>query len=172
MTAEIDNNVHPLSDPEDFTICTPWATRSCCTHDTVNEIAEFKQLFADWYGAGTEACGELSAACQSMFVQQECFYSCEPNAGLYRQYTVDGAPVTGNNALVYDEANDDHDEWSMKGMPTKASYWDAFYVACKDDMLSVEVAEDEDDEEDEESSGLALSAPFVGIAAAALAAFS
>lgn len=160
LSQSVDNNVHPFSDPEDFTICTPWAERSCCTHDTVKSIDIFKARMLAYYGMGSSQCGELSAACSQKFVEEECFYSCSPNAGLYRKYPEAGAPDVSQNATTYDPITHDGDEWKVSGMPVKSSWWDGMYDACKDDFIDLS----------EESSGYKASAGSASLAVAVAAA--
>ena len=36
-----------------------------------------------------DRCGPLSPQCERFFVQEACFYECEPAAGLFRRYPTD-----------------------------------------------------------------------------------
>ena len=60
-------------------------------------------------------CGELSQACERFFIQEACFYECDPNVGLWR--------YQGNHS------------WKIYGMPIKADYCDAWYRACYNDLF-------------------------------------
>lgn len=72
-----------------------------------------------------DRCGPLSPECERFFVQEACFYECDPNAGLYRKYQPD----------VFDKNNPEHNEWQMSNMPIKASYCDAWFTACRNDKF-------------------------------------
>ena len=106
------------------------------------------------YGPGYEwdRCGPLSRACEAFFVEEGCFYECEVNAGLYRKYTdaqhaacsadgvTDGQAVTLDNGTAYTcipgaWGGNDENKWQMHAMPIKASYADAWYRACANDLF-------------------------------------
>eukprot|EP00971_Amphidinium_carterae_P344815 6485429-Amphidinium_carterae.1 len=70
-----------------------------------------------------DRCGPLSQECERFFVQEACFYECEPNAGYYKKY-VNGTDESG-----------EENHWQMYQMPIKASYCDAWYIACADDLF-------------------------------------
>jgi len=72
-----------------------------------------------------DRCGPLSPECERFFVQEACFYECEPSAGLYRKY----------HPSVFNASNPDHNEWQMSKMPIKASYCDAWFTACRNDKF-------------------------------------
>jgi len=65
----------------------------------------------------------MSQACERFFIQEACFYECDPNAGLYRKW---------NSSSVN---HSDYNEWQMEGMPIKRSYCDAWYTACYNDYF-------------------------------------
>jgi hypothetical protein len=151
---ELDNFINPNHDPMDFKLCKPWSNRGCCGSDILDK-AKFLEKFEDWYNLGSDKCGKLKPECEEFFVQEECFYLCDPNVGLFRAYTSDDSPDVGNNASVFDPNNDDH-KWPIKGMPIKASYWNNMWDACKDEMFMVK--------EDPVSGGSVL-APLTGVTA-------
>lgn len=69
-----------------------------------------------------EACG-LSADCKKYFIEESCFYECDKNVGKWRKHS---------------DCDDDGEEngWEITNMPIKASYWDAWYEACKNDYFA------------------------------------
>jgi folate receptor len=75
------------------------------------------KLYSDYDLA---ACG-ISSGCKKYFIEESCFYECDRNVGKWRKHAeCDG----GNNG------------WEISNMPIKASYWDAWYEACKDDYFA------------------------------------
>ena len=68
-----------------------------------------------------DRCGELSPACQQYFIDEACLYECDEHAGRYRHHT--------------NCSDEDANTWQMMGMPIKASFWDSWYEACKDDLF-------------------------------------
>ena len=52
-------------------------------------------------------------------------YECDVNAGLFRKF----------NSTIYNQSNPAHNTWQIEGMPIKASYCDAWFQACKNDMF-------------------------------------
>eukprot|EP00288_Rhodomonas_lens_P016791 CAMPEP_0177705446 /NCGR_PEP_ID=MMETSP0484_2-20121128/8712_1 /TAXON_ID=354590 /ORGANISM="Rhodomonas lens, Strain RHODO" /LENGTH=311 /DNA_ID=CAMNT_0019216873 /DNA_START=296 /DNA_END=1231 /DNA_ORIENTATION=+ len=113
----------PEHEPETFRECLPWAERACCASDTVETADKLKEGYGEEFH--WDRCGPLSRACEAFFVQEACFYECEPTAGLYRKY----------QKHEFDPNNPDHNEWQMYGMPIKASYWDAWFAACANEKF-------------------------------------
>lgn len=113
----------PGPEPDAFTECHPWKDNACCTHGTVETHLKLKESYGKEYH--WDRCGPLSPECERFFVQEACFYECDPNAGLYRKY----APS------IFNESDPDHNEWQMHGMPIKASYCDAWFTACRKDKF-------------------------------------
>lgn len=141
-TSEVDNNVHPENDPSDFKVCTPWADRSCCNHETVSSIDKMKADYGGGWGTYYLTwCGksatDLSASCAKFFWEEACFYECSPNAGLFRKFLdkANGHGNAGQHAAEYDSTIHAGDEWMMWDMPIKASYWDAWHAACADETI-------------------------------------
>ena len=112
------------------------------------------------YGAGYEwdRCGPMSQACERFFVEEACMYECEVNINIYRKYTdaqhaacsadgvADGATVTlpavppategtEHNCTVGAWGGNDENKWQIHAMPIKASYADAWFRACANDLL-------------------------------------
>lgn len=65
----------------------------------------------------------MSQACERYFVQESCFYECDPHVGLYTKY---------NETQISDP---DYNTWQIVGMPIKKSYCDGWFDACKNDYL-------------------------------------
>eukprot|EP00058_Branchiostoma_floridae_P027616 XP_002613107.1 hypothetical protein BRAFLDRAFT_125709 [Branchiostoma floridae] len=113
----------PGPEPDTFAECHPWKERSCCTEDTVNSVQKLKESYGpEWHW---DRCGPLSPACERFFIQEACFYECEPNAGLFRKY-----PDSDYNA-----SDPSHNQWQMSGMPIWSDYCDAWHRACRNDQF-------------------------------------
>jgi len=121
----------PSPEPDTFTECHPWKDSACCSHGTVETATKLKEGYGAEYH--WDRCGPLSPECERFFVQEACFYECDPNAGLYRKFAPSGTGTTGST--TYDENNEDHNKWQMHGMPIKASYCDAWFAACRKDLF-------------------------------------
>jgi len=113
----------PGPEPDAFTECHPWKNHACCSHGTVETHTKLKEGYGKEYH--WDRCGPLSPECERFFVQEACFYECDPNAGLYRKFS----------PAVYNKSNKDHNEWQLLGMPIKASYCDAWFTACRKDKF-------------------------------------
>lgn len=129
----------PGPEPESFTECHPWKESSCCAHGTVETAQKLKEGYGSEYH--WDRCGPLSPECERFFVQEACFYECDPNAGLYRKHpkaTYDAR--CDAYSAQYDKAHADkegcdHNAWQMSNMPIKASYCDAWWTACRKDLF-------------------------------------
>jgi len=129
----------PGPEPDGFTECHPWKDNACCSHETVMSATKLKES----YGAEFhwDRCGTLSPECERFFVQESCFYECDPNAGLFRKWnSTEYDPRCDAYAAGYDEAyataqGCDHNTWQMHKMPIKASYCDAWLTACAKDKF-------------------------------------
>jgi len=77
------------------------------------------------YGQGynQHGCGKLSDKCEKYFIEEGCFYECDKNMGKWRKHSD-----------CKDDKNEDNG-WQIEAMPVKASYCNAWYDACKDDMF-------------------------------------
>ena len=140
----------PTAEGANFTECHPWHASSCCHEATVVTPTKLNE----GYGAGYEwdRCGPMSQACERFFVQEACFYECEVNAGLYRRFTdeqhfacsakgvADGATVTLPSGASYTctksaFGGNEENKWELYRMPIKASFADAWYRACSNDLF-------------------------------------
>lgn len=63
----------------------------------------------------------MSDACQQYFIDEACLYECDEHAGRYRMHKNCSDP--------------DGNHWQIENMPIKASFWDGWYEACKDDLF-------------------------------------
>jgi hypothetical protein len=141
--------------------CHPWKENSCCTQSTT----ETAQKLKEGYGAEFhwDRCGPLSPECERFFVQEACFYECEPNAGHYRRFqettSINGQPVYDAKCDAYSDTYDatdtvyhasncdsdspnGHNAWEMYQMPIKGAYCDAWYTACKNDLFCASASGD------------------------------
>lgn len=129
----------PGPEPDGFTECHPWKDNACCSHETVMSAAKLKESYGPEYH--WDRCGPLSPECERFFVQEACFYECDPNAGLFRKWNAtEYDPRCDAYAAEYDEAfataqGCDHNTWQMHKMPIKASYCDAWLTACAKDKF-------------------------------------
>jgi len=140
----------PTPEGPDFTECHPWHANACCHEATVVTPKKMNE----GYGSGYEwdRCGPLSQACERFFVEEACMYECEVNTGLYRKYTdaqhaacsadgvADGAAVTLSDGTAYTctvgaWGGNDENRWQLLNMPIKASYADAWFRACANDLF-------------------------------------
>jgi folate receptor len=129
----------PGPEPDNFTECHPWKDRACCAHSTVMTSQKLKEGYGEEYH--WDRCGPLSPECERFFVQEACFYECDPNAGLYRKWheaiydpRCDQYNSKYDKAYA-DEKKCDHNAWQMHNMPIKASYCDAWWTACRKDLF-------------------------------------
>jgi folate receptor len=150
----LDYNHKETPGPEQLKECVPWSEHGCCSSETVKDAQTLKEMQGGpeyhW-----DRCGSLSASCEKYFIEEACFYECEPAVGLFRKYPSgdllhdrDGHEVhdprceTGGEKYdkAFAEKNcnmgwNGHNAWEIHRMPIKASYCDAFYEACKDDLF-------------------------------------
>ncbi|GAB6023042.1 hypothetical protein CHUAL_007134 [Chamberlinius hualienensis] len=99
--------------------CVPWKNRSCCTHNTTYDLH-----ITNAYGFNWDHCSAvkpMSPACQKHFIQDLCFYECEPNLGPW---------VVQVDMKIRKER--------AFGVPLCASECDAWYNDCKDDLTCVD----------------------------------
>jgi len=111
----------PTPEDENFTECHPWKENACCHQNTVKNVETIRESYGEGYE--WDRCGPMSQACERFFVQEACFYECDPNAGLYRKWN--------STSLNHSEYN----EWQMEGMPIKRSFCNAWYTACYNDYF-------------------------------------
>jgi folate receptor len=134
--------------------CIPWSGHGCCAAATVSDAQTLKENQGGpeyhW-----DRCGSLSADCERYFIEEACFYECEAAAGLFRKYPSedllhdrDGHEVHDPRCDTYSDSynktfadanckmgQNGHNSWEIHQMPIKASYCDAFYNACKNDLF-------------------------------------
>jgi len=113
----------PGPEPDEFTECHPWKKDACCAHGTVETRTKLKEGYGKEYH--WDRCGAISPECERFFVQEACFYECDPNAGLFRKF----------HSSIYNESNPNHNEWQVHAMPIKASYCDSWFTACRKDKF-------------------------------------
>jgi folate receptor len=102
MVCNLNYSHKSYPSPEDvsMTECLPFRNRSCCHGSTVKDKDTINQGYGDAYrwvggavaslhvrltrprGLAQDRCGALSQPCERFFVQEACFYECDPNAGL------------------------------------------------------------------------------------------
>lgn len=119
----------PSPEGPGFNECLPWKDEACCHNGTVTSAAYLKEA----YGKGYEwdRCGPMSPACERFFVQEACFYECDPHAGMYRKCSDAQVAAAANN-----ESDPCHQNtWQMYKMPIRASYCDAWFESCRNDRF-------------------------------------
>jgi folate receptor len=129
----------PGPEPETFTECLPWKDDACCAQSTVMSAQTIKEAYGAEYH--WDRCGPLSPECERFFVQEACFYECDPNAGYYRRWDASvydarcDQYAEGYDATYAEAQGCDHNTWQMHQMPIKASYCDAWFRACRNDLF-------------------------------------
>jgi folate receptor len=153
----VQYNHKPTPGAESLNECIPWSDHGCCSPETVADAQTLKEAQGGpeyhW-----DRCGSLSAGCEKFFIEEACFYECEPAVGLFRKYprehfsehlhNRDGHEVHDDRCntdsdtynKTFADANCDmgwygHNHWQIHQMPIKASYCDAFFDACKNDLF-------------------------------------
>jgi folate receptor len=117
----------PFAEALSFTECQPFRKNACCEEATVENSSVINNLYGPEYR--WDRCGavkRMSSECERFFVQENCFYECDPNPGLFRKYSPQN--VTANPDL------DDYN-WELYKMPIKGDYCDAWYDACRLDYF-------------------------------------
>ena len=143
------HKVGPPTPEEGLTECQPWHANACCHKATVASPEKMNSAYGAGYG--WDRCGPLSQGCERFFVAEACMYECEVNTGLYRKYTdaqhaacsadgvAVGAAVTLSDGTAYTctvhWGGNHENRWQLHEMPIKASYADAWYRACVDDLF-------------------------------------
>lgn len=94
--------------------CKWYEHETCCTPETDQKIKEGGELAVD--GTRWDECGKLSPACSKYHHLETCRYECSPNL---EKYIVKGR---GGGER-------------FRGIPVCGSFCDAWYNACKDDMI-------------------------------------
>lgn len=117
------HKVTPGPEPDSLMECHPWKENACCKDSTVTSPEDINAIYGpEW---SWNRCGQLSQACERWFVQEACFYECEPQAGLWRKWALD----------VFDPGNEDHNTWQLENMPIRADHCDAWHRACYNDLF-------------------------------------
>ncbi|CAK9071904.1 unnamed protein product [Durusdinium trenchii] len=84
----------PGPEPTMVSECHPWRFNSCCRREMVSSLDALKASFGNLFH--WDRCGPLSQECERFFVQEACFYECDPNVAFYRSLGWEVA-VTGLN---------------------------------------------------------------------------
>jgi len=113
--------------------CKPWSSHGCCAPATVKDAYTLKDLYGAEYH--WDRCGTLSAECERYFIEEACFYECEPAVHLFQKYPSGALLHDRDGHEVHDPADEEHNKWEIHRMPIKASYCNAFYEACKNDFF-------------------------------------
>eukprot|EP00730_Choanoeca_flexa_P018567 TRINITY_DN9033_c0_g1_i4.p1 TRINITY_DN9033_c0_g1~~TRINITY_DN9033_c0_g1_i4.p1 ORF type:complete len:306 (+),score=36.32 TRINITY_DN9033_c0_g1_i4:154-1071(+) len=120
---EFFHKTAPSPEPDSFTECHPWKDYSCCSQQTVETATKLKESYGPEYH--WDRCGALTPACERFFVQEACFYECEPSAGFFRRFP----------KPVFDPSNETHNAWELYQMPIRADYCNAWFDACRHDRF-------------------------------------
>jgi len=123
----------PVEENDKFTECHPWKDAACCKHGTIETADNLLHGYGEKYR--WDRCGKLSQECERFFVQEACFYECEPAAGLYRQNPKSQSIADILGRKLYNASAHPDGSWKMEKMPVKASYCNAWMDACKNDMF-------------------------------------
>ena len=78
------------------------------------------------------SCGSLSTACQQYFMQEACFYECDHNIGLFRQFRSVGADSVTGNCM---DGTGSQNAWQILNLPLKPSLVNGWWAACKNDLF-------------------------------------
>ncbi|KAK3596055.1 hypothetical protein CHS0354_032584 [Potamilus streckersoni] len=100
----------PSPEGKDYVECLAWKHNTCCYANLTRELLENEVL--GLYNWTYDVCGNISDQCRRYILQEECFYQCEPNVVKWI------AP--SNDTFV--------------NVPICASYCDAWFDACKNDL--------------------------------------
>lgn len=117
-------NPVPVQEPDTMTECHPFRKDACCTQASVKSSETINAAYGSEYR--WDRCGKLTPQCERFFVQEACFYECDPNVGLFRLYS----PLNYAN-----NTNPDKNDWQIVNMPVQGDYCDAWYDACRYDKF-------------------------------------
>ncbi|EDO43863.1 predicted protein, partial [Nematostella vectensis] len=98
-----------------FGECKVYEKNSCCTPEFTVELAATRT--EKLYNHTWDLCKNLSRACERFWIEQECFYQCDPYIYKYQHMSSAGA---------------------IHGVPICSSYCDSWFDACKNDQICVE----------------------------------
>lgn len=144
---------HHFGEPlqnQNFGECRPFSSSACCLPSTVSSAEALRTAYGgefEW-----DRCGPLSPACERYFVQEACFYECDPVIGHYRRYpnhaNINATAITGHSRPTYQPKCDsysssydpsscamEHNTWEILRMPIKASYCNDWFAACANDLF-------------------------------------
>lgn len=124
-----------VTEEEVLNVCRPWRNKGgCCSNEYVGSKTQMNTNYGKEYH--WDRCGKLSKKCEKYFVQEACFYECEPAAGLYRKHM---DPESHPEWAKHDHKfTGKTNEWQMYKMPIKKTFSDDWYEACKDDYFCAE----------------------------------
>lgn len=94
--------------------CKAYKDETCCTPETDREIRAGGERLVD--GTRWDMCGRLSPKCSKFHHLETCRYECSPDLG---DYIVEGK----------------HGSDAFRKIPICASFCDAWYEACKNDLV-------------------------------------
>ncbi|UYV64180.1 FOLR1 [Cordylochernes scorpioides] len=109
--------------PEDvlFNQCSPWREKSCCTPQTTKDLHLTKMYNMNYNHCPKPDGSDLSAKCFRHFIQDHCFYECEPNIGPW---------VNKTDRKMAEER--------FTNVPLCQSDCQSWFEACKDDYTCVD----------------------------------
>jgi len=111
-----NHKVEPGKEDELHSQCSPWANHACCTKNTTYNIHG-----GQMYNLNFDHCRPLSEQCKKHFIQDLCFYECEPHLG----------PWMKKVAMKYRK------ERAFQ-VPLCAADCDNWFDDCKNDMTCAE----------------------------------
>eukprot|EP01026_Neomeris_dumetosa_P048142 TRINITY_DN4155_c0_g1_i3.p2 TRINITY_DN4155_c0_g1~~TRINITY_DN4155_c0_g1_i3.p2 ORF type:complete len:491 (-),score=55.63 TRINITY_DN4155_c0_g1_i3:214-1686(-) len=117
---------------EDLLGCSKYSQYSCCSASTAAAISAedpkdtlYGELYS-WSRCYSDDLSQVPEKCARWFVDEECFYECDVNAGKYRLHQ-----ECGENS------------WQIQSLPLKASECNQWYEDCKDALLCVCTGEED-----------------------------
>merc|ERR1712129_411948 len=117
----------------------PWKRHGCCRQEMVANQNALKEAYG--YEYEWDRCGPLQPECEKFFIYEACFYECDANVGLYRKFPEAvydprcDKKTPAYNSTFAQETACKHNAWEIVHMPIKASFCDAWFHACKDDLF-------------------------------------
>ncbi|KAJ9446290.1 Riboflavin-binding protein [Diplonema papillatum] len=118
------------SEEPDMTECNAWQHDSCCYASVAKSAKALNEAYGKAYH--WDRCGKLSSGCERFFVAEACMYECEPAAALFAKFP---SHPDAENDPNYFHGTDGANAWQIHGMPIEASFCDAWYQACKNDLF-------------------------------------
>lgn len=123
-------------------VCSPWRRRACCAQDNFTTTNSLKEAYGKHYH--WDRCGALSAACEHFFVAEACFYECDPSLSNFKKYHDDiydarcDPSSTSYQPEFAQAMGCEHNNWEVHQAPIKASFCNAWWEACQDDLWCAE----------------------------------